>query len=276
MNVFACKDVLCQIMLMVDVQDLRNLAQVNKLSATIPRSNYFWDNRFKLDYPGKEGKNINYRKVYRYKLVHTSARSEIYNVVFHHKEYKSDSECLSLQIKTRKKSAIYNYIAHLYNYEDFPQKNLILPSLVRGLREINKQRFKCDEYTISEFYDQYYNENYDTINISFYHSVTIPDYQQRELKNKVTYSTLSFYGTNNLSLAYFGEVYNNIVLKFFDFLYVHNFRHDCSDVSIALPHCRDSSPATPQPVAITPSLIKKVINHSKGCIVLNKVNVIKL
>ena len=266
MNIFTCSDIVFQILLILEMKDLSQLAQVNKLISTILRSDYFWAKRYQRNYSKiPESDKIDYRKICQYKFLHTRPPSEIYHVVFHHKPYKSADKCFNLQIKTHKKSAIYHYIAHLYNYEDFPEKQYIRMSLVQGLRKINEKRLDCDRSLISDLYDQYYAKNAEKINLEFYHSLEIDSYKCEELKNKVIYSTRGFYGTNNLSLANFGETYNNIVLIFFDFLTLHNFR---LDLNPPFPHQLTS-------ISITPSLIKKVINCSK-CIILNKQNLIIL
>ena len=266
MNIFGSRDIMFQIMLKLEMNDLRNFAKVNKLSDEITKSNYFWENRYKRYYPELTTcENINYRKVYKYKFIHTHNISEIYNVMFYHKEYKSFN--FKLQIKTQKRSEIYNYIAHLYNYEDFPEKQYIKLSLIRALRKINEKRFNPhDRSLIDEFYNQYYNENSQMIENRYYENIAIDTYQLMKLKKQVTYSTQGFYGTNNLSLTDFNEKYKHIVLNFFDFLSFNNFR---LDLNPPYPH-------ELIPVSITASLIKKVINRSSGCIVMTRESLINL
>ncbi len=265
-NILVSRDIIFQIMLALEMKDLSKFAQINKLSTTIAQSDYFWQTRYKRDYPELTvNENINYRKICKYKFIHTSKQHEIYNVFFYHKEYKSPK--YKLQIKTQKRSEIYNYIAHLYNYEQFPEKQYIRLSLIRGLRKINEKRFNSqDNFLINEFYDQYYNENSQMIKNIYFSDQVIENYEIDKLKSQITYSTKGFYGTNNLSLTDFSGKYKHIVLKFFDFLYLHNFRRDLIITTL--------SPTTP--VAITPSLIKKVITHSKTCIVLSKDLLIEL
>ena len=271
MEVFTCKDVLYQIMLAIDTKDLKNLAQVNKLSAAIPRLDYFWESRYKRDHGNPSGGESNdYRAIYKYKSIYSNTKKEIYNVIFYHQSVHNDplAKFFTLKIKTSKKSEIYNYISHLYNHEDFPEKQFIKMSIVRGIRKVNEQRFtENDKKILSDLSDLYYKENTDEINNVFYGGGVICESRRIKMKDSLTCVAREFYGTNNLSLAgYSSEQYNRFILKFFDFLAFHHFRLDLNPVA---PHMLT-------PVTITPDLIKHVIKNSQGCIILNKENLIEL
>ena len=266
MNVFACRDVLTQIMLVIDIKDVRNLAQVNKLSAAIPRLDYFWEHRYKREQnESLVQESVNYRKFYKYKSVCTNKHPEIYNIIVHQSVHSEGrNKFFTLQIKTRTRSEIYDYLAHLYNHENFANKEMLQTSVVRGLREANGKRFnEQDKKVLSDLYDQYAEENRDAISKLYYNYEPMSSW---EAKSLITEKVLGFYGTDYLPLMGDYKEYNRIVLKFFDFLVSHNFRLDLNPASII----------PPSPVTITPAMIKNVIKHSKECIELNKVKLITL